>query len=109
MTSLTHDQRIARMLDELTKSAIAPYGSLSTAFACSDGLARRLAWAVNLRNSDPDAAREHLVGAFAAWEIVKRVMVDLEADVPELAGRGASQIASTLDVLDRRDRRGAYA
>lgn len=106
---LSQTQRVQKALDLMRESAIAPYGSLSTAAACTDGLASRLAWALSLRNSDPDGAREHLAGAFAAFEIVKRVMADLEADVPELAGRGCAMIAPTIDALDRRDRRGAYA
>lgn len=105
---LTHAQRVERALADLTRSAVATYGSLSKAAACTDGLATRLGWALSLRNSDPDGARQNIVAAFAAFEIVKRVMQELEADVPDLAGRGVAEVAPVLDQLDRRDRRGAY-
>lgn len=103
------EQRVQRMLAEIGTSAIASYGSLSKAAACSDGFASRLSWALIQRNSDPDAAREHLIGAFTAYEIVKRVMLELEADAPEYAGQGAARAAHILEMLDRRDGVGAYA
>lgn len=104
---LTNAERVQRCLDEIGTSAVGSYGSLSTAVAVADGLSTRLAWALVKRNEDPDGARENLVGAFAAYEVLKRVMITLEADAPAYAEQGAAQAVPILGIMDRRDQRGA--
>ena len=96
-------QRVQRCIDEIGISAVASYGSLSTAAGVADGLANRLSWAMVKRNEDPDGARAHLVGAFSAWEILKSVMVRLEADAPQYAEQGLEAAQPIIRAMKERD------
>lgn len=100
---------VRRILDEIGRSSIGPYEPLSKAVAVAGGLVGRLDRAHLMRNSDPGMATEHLIGAFAAWPILCRVMAELEAAYPEAARRGGADARRLCALLDRRDGKGDHA
>lgn len=98
-----------KFLAEIGESALGPYEPLNKACAIADGFANRLARAQVQRNSAPSTAREHLIGAFAAWPVLCRAMAEAEVAFSEMAGQGAARARPMLNALDRRDKTGDYA
>ena len=102
--SAANDERVQRCIDEIGSSVVASYGSLSTAVGVADGLATRLSWALVKRNEEPDIARENLIGAFVAFEILRRCMMNLEADAPQYAVQGAERASVIVEMMKKNGR-----
>lgn len=110
VATTTNDRAIVdRIVAQIGQSAIGPYHPVSKAASVADGFANRLAMTHTMRNENPALAREHLIGAFAVWPVLCRVIAELEQAYPEHAGEGGAQGRQMVERLDRRDRTGDYA